>query len=506
MDTFQLPMSAPCIEDGQLKFFPYQIHPNLPTITQQQQYQQHHQQQQGQGQSHDQGLDNTDHPGTMNDDTENKAEDKNKSEESKDEDVEASQQRQYKDACISPIGVIESPRKNVSHAMCSPIDGGGSDDENEDAEEKEDRDMNEIKRDTTKEDVAERNDKEQNEDMLDGGTPAMELENAREGGNESKSKENEATADDMLDDDFPSSEVFYANVRRASSCMSYFAHDMQRTMDEIRTQGIQTQMEVYNENEEDYDDNSTRSESSLGHNTEFMEHLDRMNALYFKLVSVNTGSENIEERGENAISWDMLDEEADRLICQITDSDDSKLIKICLNMFPQKERRQPLNTCIENLLEEKRCMQEKLNTKSKEIDRMVNDLWNHQKDMKNIEKLKKNRDSLQEENKKLREDHTKMEVSLNETKLSCVDRDMKIQELEGKIKDMEDKKVQASSPRRGASFLMNRRPGASIIGQVRRPAPESRIGAVQGGVSTSQSQSPRTVVTATNRRTTNTRR
>ncbi|XP_052810949.1 uncharacterized protein LOC128238752 isoform X2 [Mya arenaria] len=446
----QIPLSAHYQEDNQKRFFQYpnQPHNAFPTHPQT-------------------GLDNTDLPGKTAENVEPVCEQETSiTEEGK------IPKGKSKDACNSPIGVIELPREQRK----AEKDGSTAGDEAKDQGFKEVRSQTngegsmglQLEEDTDSE----------NNDKHDGPT------NNSQGPNDRSQTKPEDTAlgnvkfDDESDDDFPSSEVFYETVRRASSSLSYFTNDIQKAVEERRKYGVQFEMQAYHETDE-LENTITRSESLFSRNSDNQENLDRMKALYLKLAAANVGSDHIEEDSANFITWDILEDEVDRLIGKLFESDDYKLIKECIELFPEKEKRQPLNICLKNLLEEKENIQEELITKTKEIDKMVEDMWNHQKEMKNIEKLKNLKDTLPKEIKQLKTTNQEITDALNEQRFIVDQRDQKIQELEGKIRQFEEKSAQQST-RRGGFVSSNRRSAMTMSQASRRVPMEPRIAGFTG--------------------------
>ncbi|WAR17753.1 hypothetical protein MAR_032347 [Mya arenaria] len=479
--NLQIPISAHCIEDGQLRFFPYHLHP-------------HH------GfQTHlKTGVDNTDHHGkSLENIKSGKEQQTNKAEEGK-----------YKDACNSPIGEIELhvPRKIASDATEQRIPDN---DESSAEDEEEDQDFEEIRSQTSEEGSVrlqlEENKYSESNYQLDAPEKINKGLNDKSPTKPDGTAQVNVTLDDADDDEFPSSEVFYERARRPSSCQSYFHDDMQKAVGEVRTSRIQSEMQV-NTKEDENEDTMTRTESSFSQTSDYQEILDRMKTLYFKLATANAGSDDIEEDCENQITFDILEDEIDRLIGKLSDSDDNKLMQECITLFPEKERRQPLNICIENLLEMNKNMQEKLSTKSKEIDRMVYDMWNHQKDMKNIEKLKNIKDTLSQENKELKTTNQEINFRLNEQLRQVVQRDRRIEELEGKIRELKQKKSMLLGQKRGNILTSNKRPTMTMTQVPRRMPTEPRNPGIQASTSTNQTPPQRSVNTALRRSCSTTRR
>ncbi|WAR17754.1 CRADD-like protein [Mya arenaria] len=477
--NLQIPMSTPYIEDGQIRFFPYQLQPHHGFQTHQQTC-----------------LDNTDHSYKSAVNIEpGKEQETDKAEE------ERNLKGKYKDACISPIGVIELPRKtttsNATETRVTDKEGSNADDEEKDQGFEESR--SQTNEDGNMRQQLEEDKDSENNDQLDGPENInTRLKDRSPTKLDDTVQEMVKLDDDAAADDFPSSEVFYETVRRANSCLSYFHNNVQKAVEEMRTNEVQSEMQVYNE-EDEIEDTMTRTVSSFSQNSEYQEIYDRMRELYFKLAAANAGSDDIEEDSEYFITWDILEDEVDRLIGKLSDSDDNKLMQECITLFPEKERRQPLNICIENLLELNVNMQEKLSTKSKEIDRMVYDMWNHQKDMKNIEKLKNLKDTLSKENKELKTTNQEITIALNEQRLVVVQKDQKIQELEGKIRQIEENKSMLLGPKRGSILSSNKRPTMTMTQASRRVPMEPRIAGIQASASTNQTPSQRSVNTALRR-------
>lgn len=403
--------------------------------------------------------------------------------------VDGATQKQFKDACMSPIGIIESPKKTSSES-----DDNASGNQNNELlyERKTDQVPNdeEVNNDGNNQDCPNDERLQVNDDTVDG------AENVNIGITDDTKLALEDDSDDEDDDAFPSSEVYYDHVRRGSSCLPEFEKEVLLSLMAGARHGENSNEEGSNDADE-FEDDMTRTESSLHQNQEYLTVLEDMKNLYFKLVAINTRGEAIEEEGENIITMEMIENEVDKLASQLADSDDSKMVKKCYELFSEKERKLPLNTCIENVQNEKKEIQERLIEKSKNIDQMVYDLWNHQQDMKNIEKLKKNKNDLLAENVKLRNHVDEMKVSLDQQRLAVVQKDLKLQDLEGKIRDLEEKK--ATPPRRPMPGVQ-RRMTTSQISTARRPnasgatnvGQEPRMSFVQNSYSSSQLQSPRT--------------
>lgn len=409
-----------------------------------------------------------------------------------DSDDDNSHAKRYKDACISPIGIIESSRKKVS-TVCSPIQNVRFDIYNDNDSETDNEEINmqtskaarEISNDaqTVK---SEASDKEENDNAVDG------FENA-------EIELNEEYVDMMP------GEEYYELVRRGSSCIPHYGDDSY--FQALSTLGC----EGHEEYDGDYTSQHevTRSDTESEHHEQLAQIMDSIKALYKKLSSVNSyqrqnpdnDKENENFQDDN-ITWNMMEDEVDKLIDRLENSDDMKMIQKCQEMFPEQNRRYPLNMCIESLNAEKKGIENKLKDKQKEIDNMVFEAWQHLQDMSNIKKLKQAHADMSNENQSLK---ANLEQE-RENNLKIVEsKDNKIKELEMKIKELQDEKTkkQVQAPRR--TFGTTHRRSSNAQGQSpRRPTnisytADQRAVIPQGAYCTPQ-PSPRAIPSAAFRR------
>lgn len=405
--------------------------------------------------------------------------------------VDGADTKKYKDACMSPIGIIESPKK---------VSLSGSQAENKSEElatesKSDDQGFHEIASETVNKQAVnsdpfedcknEEGDCDQ-DDAIDG------LENVKIG---IDGEEKGLQVDEDEDDAFPSSEVYYEHVRRGSSCLPESEKELLLSLSASAKHAENSSEAEKEAGDDDFEDDMTRTDSSLQHHQEYIALLEDMKTLYFKLVAINSRNENIEVTGENVVTMDMIDNEVEKLLTQLHDSDDSKMVKKCYALFSEKERRLPLNMCIENIMMEKKEIQDRLCEKRKEIDQMVYDMWNHQQDMKHIEKLKKTKNDLLEENAKLKRNTDELKISLDQQRLHVVQKELKIQDLENKIRDLEEK----NKNQRRSVQPQRRMNNTTQMPPTRRQNPTStsnladpRMAFVQNPYSASQLQSPRT--------------
>lgn len=403
--------------------------------------------------------------------------------------------KEYKDACMSPIGIIEPPNKRNS--VESEPSSAGNQLEGLALEDKATEQgfveivcvasaRNGGQTDNNLTDIANKDQSiENNVDTVDG------LDIDIKTGNETI---DEPTADEDEDNAFPSSEVFYDHVRRGSSCLPEFEKELLLSL-ASSARNAANSPENDPEDPDEFEDDIDRTDSSLENNQEYLALLDDLKTLYFKLVAINSRNEALEEQGENIVTMDMINNEIDKLAKQLADSDDSKMIRKCYRMFSEKERRLPLNTCIENIFNEKKEIQERLCEKSKNIDQMVYDLWNHQQDMKNIEKLKKTKADLHTENTRLRKANDELKVSLEQQRQTVDVKDKTIEVLEGKLKEVEEKR---QFQRRPVPQPQRRTSTASQIQSARRPmgANVPAMSLVHSTYPGAQLQTPRTTTAA----------
>jgi len=403
--------------------------------------------------------------------------------------------KEYKDACMSPIGTYESQSKRNSTGSGGSSEPGNQNEILASKDNTDEQGFIEIgSQEIIKDIVGSDKDADGEEEAVDGGEIDIVdgLEEVKIGIAEGHIKAS-TNLEEEESDAFPTSEVFYDHVRRGSSCLPEFEKEVLLSLATSARNAAITNEDPANDSDE-FDDEIERAESLLEYNVEYMAVLEEMKTLYFKLVDINSRGDTIEE-GENVVTMDMINAEVDKLARQLSDSDDSKMIKKCFGMFSEKEKRLPLNMCIQNILNEKKDIHDRLIEKSKNIDQMVYDLWNHQQDMKNIEKLKKSKVDLHAENVRLRKTIDEVKVTLEQHKLGLEQKDLKIEILENKLKEQEDKRQQfvrrpVPQPQRRTStasqLQTSRRPNQSVTGAV---PPMSLVHNTYPGT---QLQSPRT--------------
>ncbi|XP_060555656.1 uncharacterized protein LOC132716407 [Ruditapes philippinarum] len=381
------------------------------------------------------------------------------------------QKKQYKDACMSPIGIIESQRSITNDCQSKALKC--DEDEAQSVTESCDQGFDEIQSQTAT--VSTSN----NDDVESTVTRTTEVNSVGVSDNVDGPEDVNVAVDD-IDEDFPSSEAYYDCIRRGSSRFSHFGDAFHAELD-IKD-----------------DENDISYEQSEA----FQIQMDAMRKLYKKLVEVNFGNEDNEDTDDdNDITWDMLECETDRLIDRLENSDDMKMIRKCHSLFQEKERRQPLNTCIENLQADKKELESKLKDKQKEIDQMVFDLWKHQQDMSNLKKLQKR---LSEQDIELNNYKTSLENLEKDAEIKLrqiSEKDLRIETLEVRLRELQGDQHRRPGiqMRRGTT---TQRRTSNAQGQSPRRAQPNNYGEprilMQGGYGNS-SQSPRNVSAAMRR-------
>ena len=380
--------------------------------------------------------------------------------------------KEYKDACMSPIGIIESQRNITTN--CELKELNVNTDEARSEIESYDQGFDEIQSQTATLSTLNNDDVES--------TVTRETEVHSDGLDDNvDGPEDVNVAVDDNDEDFPTSEVYYDCVRRGSSRFE---------------DGFHPELDI-----KDDENDRSRSEFSYEHSEAFQMQIDAMRNMYKKLVEITFENEEIEDIEHTEVTWDMIECEADRLIDRLENSDDMKMIRKCQVLFPEKERRQPLNVCIEGLLADKKELESKLKDKQKEIDQMVFDLWKHQQDMSNLKKLQK---KLNEQDTELKNNKTSLENLEKdaEIKLRQIDeKAQKIETLEAKIKEIQGDQQRRPliTSRRGTT---TQRRTSNAQGQSPRRQSnnyaDSRFSFMQGSYGNTP-QSPRNVTTAMKR-------
>ncbi|XP_045181587.2 putative leucine-rich repeat-containing protein DDB_G0290503 [Mercenaria mercenaria] len=389
------------------------------------------------------------------------------------------QRKQYKDACMSPIGIIESPRKSV-HATSGPKELKNDRHETESEEDSCDQGFDEIKSQTATVTTLTNDDVEsQITSTTEARSEGFEHTDIVDG------PEDVNVGLDENDEDFPTSEVYYDCVRRGSSHFSQFDEEV-----------FQHELSMH-----DDENDVSRSEISFEHTEAFQIQIEAMKNMYIKLVGITFENEDTDDTDENEVTWEMIDCEMDRLINRLENSDDMKMIRKCYDLFPEKERKQPLNMCIESVLADKKELDNKLRDKQKEIDQMVFDLWKHQQDMSNFKKLQKRLTEKETEYNNLKTSLDNLEKDADTKFKQIAEKDARIEALETKVKELQgDQMRKLGMPtRRGAQ---NQRRTSNIQGQSPRRQStnytEPRMSLMQGAYGNGN-QSPRNVTTAMRR-------
>ncbi|XP_053383070.1 uncharacterized protein LOC128549709 [Mercenaria mercenaria] len=395
------------------------------------------------------------------------------------------QRKQYKDACMSPIGIIESPRKSV-HAASGPKESKNDRHDTQSEAESCDQGFDEIKSQTATVTTLTNDDAEsqitsttearsegfENTDTVDG------PEDVNVGLNEN-------------DEEFPTGEVYYDCVRRGSSRFSHFDEEV-----------FQPELGMH-----DDENDMSRSEISFEHTEAFQIQMEAMRNMYIKLLGVTFENEDTGDIDDNEVTWEMIDCEMDRLIYRLKNSDDMKMIRKCYDLFPEKERKQPLNMCIESVLADKKELDNKHRDKQQEIEQMVSELWKHQQDMSNFKKLQKRLTDKETEYNNLKTSLDNLEKDADTKFKQIAEKDARIEALETKVKELQgDQMRKLGMPtRRGAP---NQRRVSNTQGQSPRRQStnytEPRMSLMQGAYGNGH-QSPRNITTAMRRATSNRR-
>lgn len=349
--------------------------------------------------------------------------------------------KRYKDACMSPINVLESARK-VVHTMTSPTIP-----ENIDQIDSPDGAMGETFNQTDSMQSTTYMPRKSNEtdsaySMTDDYAESQTTEVTGLSGSgyiadptdEVDGPKDIDVESSLNDNGFPSSEIYYDCVRKGSTCMPPL--EFQNGNDDTDETGTQMSEDhipyIPYEQTEDYQQNQ-----------------EAMRLLYIKLAEAASDDAETDEYLEDEINWEMLNEASDKLIDRLLNSDDMKMIRRCHNLFPEKERRHALNICIQSLQEAKKEVESELKTKNKEIEEMVYDLWKHQQDISNIKRLKKSVTDLDNENKSLKSSVGNLEKDITEKKNLLAEKDLRIQELESKLRESEPRRA-GTIQRRGS--------------------------------------------------------
>ncbi|KAL4217983.1 peptidase C14A [Mactra antiquata] len=394
--------------------------------------------------------------------------------------------KKYKDACMSPINVLESARKTVNTTTSPTIpekDNLGDEIDGArpvaiaDTDDKPTQTNYERKSSDERDSAFSLNDdsESQSTDITNVSSSGFPI---TEGGDQIDGPKDLDTESAMNEDGFPSSEIYYECVRRGSSCMP------------LETLGIR---------DNDTDETGTEISDDQMHYTDipyeqsesYQANQDSMRSLFIKLVEAECDTADPDEDFIDEVSWEMINEVADKLISRLQNSDDMKMIRRCYGLFPEKERRHALNICIQSLQEGKKEVENQLRTKQKEIEEMVYDLWKHQQDISNIKRLRKSVVDLEMENKNMKSSLENLSKDFEVQMKSVDEKDAKILELETKLKDFEIRRA-GNNQRRGSQTQRQRTiPGQSPRRQNSQyPLDPPRLTVLQSAYGTG-SQSPR---------------
>lgn len=280
--------------------------------------------------------------------------------------------------------------------------------------------------------------------------------------------------DDEDDDDFPSSEVFYEEARK-SALEQHNGEDLES--------------DILGNNNEDDDQLTSRSIANFDPVSLHMENL------YYTLLCLVHGYEkqtaatsqtaDREDKDELEVTWELIDEVVGKLQMKMTQSDDTKMIQKCYELFPPNAQETPLNKCIEKTLQEKIALQDRFD---KEIDKMAEKAYTHEQNKIDLTREKRINKQLLDENDELKKSEKEMHKLIEEYKMKDEKYETsestiamlheEIQKLKSTIKEIQEKK---NPPRRMAANRsrpvlvrqMNYRTGRNPYGDSFLPNPST---------------------------------
>lgn len=278
--------------------------------------------------------------------------------------------------------------------------------------------------------------------------------------------------DDDEDDDFPSSEVFYEEARK-SALEQHNGEDLES--------------DIHGNNNEDDDRLISRSIANFDPVSLHMENL------YYTLLCLVQGYEkqttaasqtgNREDKDELEVTWELIDKIVGKLQMKMTQSDDTKMIQKCYELFPPNAQETPLNKCIEEALKEKTTLQDRFD---KEIDKMAEKAYTHEQNKIDLTRQKRINKQLLHEIDQLKKSEKEMHSLIEEYKMKDEQYETsestiamlheEIKKLKDTIKEIQEKKnpPRRMAPNRNRSVLVrqtNYRTGRNPYGDSFLPNP-----------------------------------
>ena len=310
--------------------------------------------------------------------------------------------KQFADKCMSPIQIIESPRKS---ANSSQQDSSSHFDETDSREKQTSDDIDTNNREDCTNILG--NDVRDNDSVFD----------------DEGAGNNDIDEDDNAD--LEDGEIFYDRMRRESEKNAEQNDDSFEIGEDDVDGGFEQPIA------EDDAESQHTSFIEFGPTEEESEIQD----MYSKLLgATNTLLGPETDLGQIGITYKMLHELIDKLIEEKKNAEESiKMLKKCTSLFPDKDKKFPLNKNIEKLMEEKIEINNRLFEEIRKTNEMAHDMYIHSQEMKNLEKLKARMSDLEKENSLLQMKRLNLERE-------GADKDRKINDLEKNLKLFEERR------------------------------------------------------------------